>query len=182
MNENSQEPTAKTERKVIMLLAIVVGVSITVLLLLEVVLIEKAITFKPNIIPEVVGIVTTLSVISLAIQSAIQVFASNVQTPKKENMEVQMQDEEMIRQEKNKISRQTRRIAYVVSLSSGLLISISGVRIIQPLTRELDLSDLQLRLFHLLDILLTAVLISGGTEGIHRLTKGYEEFTKIKER
>ena len=39
----------------------------------------------------------------------------------------------------------------------------------------------QLNLFYTIDILLTGGLLAGGSEGIHRLTRAYEQFIDLSQ-
>jgi hypothetical protein len=72
---------------------------------------------------------------------------------------------------------ETRTIALWTSLLFGLLISILGVRLIEPLMIIDDvINPIQVNIFRCLDILLTGGLISGGSEGIHKLIQVIVDF------
>ncbi|MDJ0719940.1 MAG: hypothetical protein QNJ54_37930 [Prochloraceae cyanobacterium] len=75
-------------------------------------------------------------------------------------------------------TEQTRNIISRLSLLAGIIISLAGVRILQPFT-NVTLEGEQLTLFNAIDILLTGGLLAGGTEGVHRLTKVYESITDL---
>jgi len=183
---------------VLIFIGIIFAIAIFSTFFYEFNLIENSIRFKPNIISDLSGIINTLLIVSLAIQSVIEIVVSNIQAPKKEEKKeeknliqskttddlsnLSIEEINKLNKDIKKISLQTRKISYSISLLLGLLISISGIRIIQPLTSELELSKFQISLFHFLDIFLTGALISGGTEGIHSVTKVYKKFINPQEK
>ena len=113
------------------------------------------------------------------------------QTP---NVVVTLDSEEVARQEeKLKIKKQeledaeenlenyrssTRNIISLLSLLAGIVISLAGVRILQTFA-DIDLVGKQLSLFNAIDVLLTGGLLAGGSAGVHRLTKVYEQVTDV---
>ena len=62
----------------------------------------------------------------------------------------------------------TGRYVSLVSLSSGLFISIAGVRVLEPLV-EVPGSSVQQGFLFIADVLLTAGLLAGGSKLIHEL-------------
>jgi hypothetical protein len=76
----------------------------------------------------------------------------------------------------------TTRIALWSGFLFGVLISIAGVRAMQALFSAAPEGSTQLMLFQGLDILLTAALISGGSEGIHKMTSVYKTFMEASEK
>ena len=70
---------------------------------------------------------------------------------------------------------QTRKIALWTALSVGLLISGVGVRsldtLLQPVPQSAMNSGIQSLVFRCLDVLLTGGLITGGSDGIHKITQ-----------
>ena len=81
------------------------------------------------------------------------------------------------RQELEKYRSNTKKIVSIISLLIGFCVATAGVRVLQPFVDSIDLDKMQINFFHALDIILTASLISGGSEGINRLTSVYESFT-----
>jgi len=75
----------------------------------------------------------------------------------------------------------TTRIALWSGFLFGLLVSIAGVRGLEALFSTPD-ESMQTTLFQGLDILLTAALISGGSEGIHKITNVYKTFMEASEK
>ena len=110
------------------------------------------------------------------------------------NVVVTLDSEEVARQEeKLKILRQqledveenletyrsnTRNIISLLSLLAGIVISLAGVRILQTFA-DVALEGKQLSLFNAIDVLLTGGLLAGGSAGVHRLTKVYEQVTDV---
>ena len=73
----------------------------------------------------------------------------------------------------------TKAIVARLSLLAGIVISLAGIRILQSFT-DVALVGKQLSLFNAIDVLLTGGLLAGGSAGVHRLTKVYEEVTDVK--
>lgn len=71
----------------------------------------------------------------------------------------------------------TRKIVAAVGIFAGFIISLSGVRVLQPFVASVGADSLQSNIFHACDILLTSALIAGGSSGIDRITSVYESFT-----
>lgn len=70
----------------------------------------------------------------------------------------------------------TRLLAMRLGLCLGLLAALAGVRALAPLVDMTALLPLQRGFFHGLDIALTAALVAGGSDGVHKLTEFYRTF------
>jgi len=137
--------------------------------------------------------IAILIFISLAIQSSIEIFISNFREVTK--LELQQvinsleakaeknrnEEEELASKHKQlrQYRNQTKKITNFAGLLLGFGVGLSGVRVLQPFVQELNLVKWQAILFHTIDILLAAGLLSGGSSGIHRLTRIYNEFTDL---
>ena len=75
----------------------------------------------------------------------------------------------------------TKNIISLLSLLAGVVISLAGVRILQSFT-DISLTGEQLSLFNAIDVLLTGGLLAGGSAGVHRLTKVYEDVTDVSKK
>ena len=78
----------------------------------------------------------------------------------------------------------TQRRALLVGLTLGILVSLSGVRLLGPIF-EFDTADewsFQKALFQFTDIVVTAGLIAGGSKTIHELMALIDEFLKSSRR
>lgn len=64
----------------------------------------------------------------------------------------------------------TARRAMQIAYTAGLFVSLSGVRSLQPIVDATGLVGVQASLFSLTDILLTAGLIAGGSNGVNKVT------------
>jgi hypothetical protein len=74
----------------------------------------------------------------------------------------------------------TRMIAAPIALLVGVVLSSIGLRSLQPLFEPSDavwLKSTQGRLFSFVDIVLTAALLAGGSEGIHWMVALYRDWT-----
>lgn len=72
---------------------------------------------------------------------------------------------------------ETRNIALRVSLLLGVIIALSGFRVLGSLYDPCNVdNDMQVILFYMTDIFLTAGLISGGSDGLHKFTSTLGSF------
>jgi hypothetical protein len=64
----------------------------------------------------------------------------------------------------------TRKIAFLSSLSAGIVISVAGVRVLHPLLNwDIENTGAQQAIFNIVDIVITGGLIGGGSDGIHKI-------------
>lgn len=81
---------------------------------------------------------------------------------------------------------ETRKIAFIASLFLGFITAAVGVRCIEPFVQvtaferghsdALHLGNGQLSWFNAVDILLTAALLAGGAEAIHKIMNVFNEY------
>lgn len=76
----------------------------------------------------------------------------------------------------------TQRRALLVGLTLGIMVSLSGVRLLGPIFAIEDAEVFQKAAFQFTDILLTAGLISGGSATIHELMALVDDFLKTSRR
>jgi len=69
----------------------------------------------------------------------------------------------------------TRGIALFISFILGLLVSMSGIRAIQPLI-DLPLTSIHVFNLSFIDIILTGGLLAGGSDGVHQLVRVFTDF------
>ena len=74
----------------------------------------------------------------------------------------------------------TQRRALLVGLTLGILVSLSGVRLLGPIFEigVADASSFQQAVFQFTDIVVTAGLIAGGSATIHELMALIDDFLK----
>lgn len=73
----------------------------------------------------------------------------------------------------------TQQFAFAISLLLSLLVSISGVRALQPFLADKALEVVatdQRGFFYTVDVLLTALLLSGGADGVHSIVNAVTSF------
>ena len=73
----------------------------------------------------------------------------------------------------------TQQCAFAISLLLSLLVSISGVRAIQPFLADNALKVLETNqrgFFFTVDVLLTALVLSGGADGVHSIVNAVTSF------
>ena len=63
----------------------------------------------------------------------------------------------------------TRCWSFLAAVVLGAAVALLGIRALEPLVDLQDLAGLQLDLFRTFDVVLTAGLIGGGTDGLHKL-------------
>ena len=122
----------------------------------------------------VIGLFSAYLAISLAIESAVEIYLK-VFIKSNSNGEDEAENEGIKKDSKIKTN------ASIASLIVGIAVSLAGVRFLEPFFEISSLSGFQLLLFHSLDILLTAGLLSGGSDGIHQITSFYrQQIAQIK--
>jgi hypothetical protein len=88
------------------------------------------------------------------------------------------QDTEAAKQKQVELKSQTRRKAVWANVLLSLLISAAGVRVLCNMVAFQDLSELhglQGALFRVVDVALTAGIIAGGSEGIHKIMRACKQ-------
>jgi hypothetical protein len=56
-----------------------------------------------------------------------------------------------------------------ITFACGIIISAIGIRGLEPLMDLTDIPKEQINLFRLVDVMLTSIIISGGTEAVHKI-------------
>ncbi len=153
---------------------------------------EQIVTWKPFEELNIASQFTVLIFASVAIESLSEIFISNFRQDKKARIQKEIETiKAKLENEEQELSDKEKELLYhrnrtkvwcnLFGLSVGCLVGLGGVRIIQPLVVEPDLTHWQLSLFNTVDILLTAALLSEGSSNIHRLTSLYKKFTTLAE-
>ncbi|NBD17351.1 MAG: hypothetical protein GVY04_14790 [Cyanobacteria bacterium] len=164
---------------------------VTILLLMFRPEFSNSINWKPFNESNIGSQIAILIFISLAIESSLEIFISNFRAVNKLDLqdridflaaknELNLEEEKELatkRKELRKYRNQTQKITSFAGLFLGFSVGLAGVRILQPFVQELNLLGWQRILFHTVDILLAAGLLSGGSSGIHRITRLYKTFT-----
>ena len=118
-----------------------------------------------------------LYIIALFVERALEVLIKAWRQGGKARLEQEVDDG----QRKRKLEEYkagTKRRALLVGLTLGLLVSLSGVRLLGPIFQFSSISAFQEALFHFTDIIITAGLIAGGSSTIHELMALIDDFLK----
>ena len=140
----------------IVVLAVIILISVFCLVLVKQEGLREVIALKPAVGDRVFGLFSVYVAISLAIESALEIYLKVFSNPES--------------QEKLKVTR----ITTITSLIVGIVVSFAGVRFLEPFF-DVKTSGFQAILFHAIDILLTAGLLSGGSDAIHQITSLYKK-------
>jgi hypothetical protein len=149
--------------------------------------------FVPISGEDVVDLLTPLILIALFIERALEVFVTGWRSLGKDQLSATLDDAKRsgariaeAEAALDEYRRQTQRIAFLSAAAAGAAIAIVGVRVLEPLTdvqlaQELWRDDpagigYQGFGFRLVDIVLTAGLLAGGAEGIHRVMTLFLDF------
>ncbi len=100
---------------------------------------------------------------------------------KKKDLENFKQQLEEAEDDLAKYREETKAVVSRLSLLAGIVISLAGVRTLQSFA-DISLAGKQLSLFNTIDVLLTGGLLAGGSEGVYRLTKVYEDVTDVSKK
>lgn len=68
---------------------------------------------------------------------------------------------------------ETKEIAQILSFTFGIIISLAGIRILDQLLQNPSSAG---RLFGFFDIVITGLVIAGGSEGIHQVANVFTDF------
>lgn len=161
----------------------------------------KTLVFRPVSVESIIGLLVPLFVIALFLERAQEVFIitwrrlgrTEIEDKIKLNSEHFQEVKKGEDPKKTEEARQalitaqadlsrykevTARIAFLIGLSAGILISIVGVRVLDPLINfnTTMATALQVSVFKFADIVVTGGLIGGGADGIHKLVSVITDF------
>jgi hypothetical protein len=156
-------------------------------------------TFKDFGVAEVGKLFTTLFVVALLAERALEIFIGTWRNPRAMELELEVETcgkrlaepqtqgdraalgetrtrLEEAKRELLKYRCATRQIALRVGLVLGFLVSGVGVHALDALVTLSGSDSAHGTAFHLVDGLLTGGVIAGGSEGIHRLATVFDNF------
>ncbi|WP_026971813.1 hypothetical protein [Aliagarivorans marinus] len=70
----------------------------------------------------------------------------------------------------------SRQISQWLGMGIGVLLGLVGVRVLGNMVSVVEVSDLQARLFVVVDVLITGAVLAGGSESVNRIMKLYNRF------
>lgn len=132
---------------------------------------------------------TMLAFISLVIERGLEVFSNTVSGPQKLLLKEQMkhltqnadlsnpdslQKLEKVKSALNRHKVSTQRTTQLVAFTVGIVLGLSGIRVLEPLFSLESLHAMpwfQQSLFRIMDITLTGLALAGGSDGIHFISK-----------
>lgn len=159
-------------------------------------------SFQPESGDNALNVLGRLTLIALFVERGIEVFVElwrggskswkkhqlEELAEEKERVKGDVEEERRLQDRLNKLDEDlhlyqviTTRISLWAGFLFGLLMGIAGVRALQPLFTR-PVGETQQILFQGVDILLTASLISGGSEGIHKIVSVFKRFIEESER
>lgn len=152
--------------------------------------------FLPTDANDVGDLLTPLLLIALFIERAVEVLITSWRSLKKGEIDAELEAaratnapvEEINRLEKSvrEYCNETLRYAFLAATAMGLFVAICGVRVLEPLT-DIELAaelwreqavgyGLQGIGFRLVDIIITAGMLAGGANGIHKVLMLFLDF------
>ena len=152
----------------------------------------KAINIKPDNAPFLIALsqLGILYIIALFVERALEVLIKAWRQGGKIALEQEktsatadtLDDTQKAVIERNltKYKAGTQRRALLSGLTLGILVSLSGVRLLGPIFQVESTGELafQMTVFHFTDIVITAGLIAGGSSTIHELMALIDDFLK----
>lgn len=155
------------------------------------------IPFKPFTDSDVLAIITSMFVVAVFIERAIEAILIPVRAPDRQKIEQELADikraaetddtkkEVQIAKERElAIYRlNTAQRAYWISFGFGLIISLVGLRTLAGLVNPEDLKalgDIHQTLFSFVDIVLTGGVIAGGSAAIDKIGRAISEFFNFR--
>jgi hypothetical protein len=146
--------------------------------------------FKPFRAEEIVGNLTALFLISLFLERALEVFVSSWRDADRRKLEHEIlhavadvkaapdsraaaEAERLVRDKRHALhlyKAETARASFACGLIAGVVIALAGARALSPLLAALPApGSPQLLVVTIVDVVITAGLIGGGSDGIHKL-------------
>jgi hypothetical protein len=156
-------------------------------------LLVKPLKLKEDILPKIWSLLGGVVVVTIVVERAMEVLLTPLRAPKSEKIgqEIKKLEEEielkpiatrgvnhvwgdLIEKRDERLDHKsfTRKLSFAISIPIGISISTLGFRILAPLVLPESLGNLQgisKVSFHGLDIILSGLLIAGGSDWIHRL-------------
>jgi len=158
---------------------ILIFVSLAVSAILE----PQGLRFGLFDVASVFKLLTVLFLIALFQERAMDVFLTIFRAPQSEKLQrkrdnlVAKDNEDKLKdadEALNKYKTATRNIAMRFGFVIGVIISLVGIRALEPLVDAAQfqaLDSIQQKIFRVVDILITGGLLAGGGDGIHKITE-----------
>jgi len=174
-------------------------VALAILIVVPIFWTFQSVGFKPFQTGDYASVFSQLLIIAVFMERALEFFINLWREPGKAELAHRLEDheqqyavlEDKSSEEAKKLQNdiaelkysqqlygsQTFRISLWSSFLFGLVVSTVGVRALQSVVGDVSgLAQPQQAIFHFIDVLLTGCLISGGSEGIHKIAGLYNKF------
>ena len=154
----------------------------------------RLVPFRPDISPTlIVGMLMPLGMVALFMERALEVLLTPWRRQAVDHYECQMKSAhaagaptEDLAQKLTSHRAETRELAFLTGLALGTIVSAAGVRSLQPLIdiqQFTGLSLLQRNALTGIDVVMTASLLAGGSDGLHKMVSIFTTyFDRTKER
>lgn len=119
-----------------------------------------------------------LYVVALFVERSLEVLMKAWRQSEKIRLEAQIKSDTDKNAELDQYKAGTQRRALLVGLTLGILVSLSGVRLLGSIFDSSTVHSFQLAAFQFTDIIVTAGLIAGGSSTIHELMALVDDFLK----
>lgn len=144
--------------------------------------------FRPLSPEDVLQLLGPILLLALFIERALEVLISSLRDEGKELRKARLEEARRSEDpqtvaietaEAASYRAQTQRRAGMAAVGLGILISMSGVRLIESVLGQdfvPDLPSVQRQLFLLVDTVLTGAILGGGAEGIHQVMSLFTDY------
>lgn len=161
---------------------------ILISLLIAAILQPEGVQFAGFEVTSAFKILTILFLIALFQERALDVFLTIVRAPESDERQrklirlKQKAEAKKIEQAERELSDykiKTRNLAMYLGYAMGFIISMIGIRALEPLVDAgtfQNLGSVQQKMFRMVDIFITGGLLAGGSDGIHKITEVLRDF------
>ncbi len=167
---------------ILSLLGIILSLSLNLLPIFPV------ITFKELDNTQILGLFNGVIWTVMVVERGLEVFIAVWRNGKVIDLEQQIKkykeskDTEKVLSIKDEISKyknDTKKIATYTGFIIGIIVSLVGFRVLEPLLEITNITLPQQRAFRILDIILTGLTISGGSNVFHSLISVFTDFLTV---
>jgi hypothetical protein len=175
---------------------IIIWLIVGLIFLLPIWFTPNIVTLNPGAANDILGTLGLLVFIAIILERALEVLTLTFREYGKQERalhlqhvtqmaETQGQTTEAVhavdraKMEVDNYSATTRKITLGLGLALGFIVGAIGIRVLEPLIQPESMANLgqvQVTIFRLVDVFLTGGVISGGSEGIHRIAKVFTSY------
>jgi hypothetical protein len=193
MSDKNQSTNRKRHVGEVIIVLLILGAMIALLYYVKL----TGIPFKSFTESNVLAIVTSMFVVAVFMERAIDAILTPIRAPDRQRIERELEDirkdaeiDDSKKKEQKEKERElevyklnTAQRAYWLSFFLGLVISFAGVRalagLVEPMALE-GLGDTHRTFFSFVDIVLTGGVIAGGSAAIDKIGRGISSYFNLK--